>query len=276
MSSRMSRAHNIPPLDDLREISPAQRDAFRENGHVLIHQLLNRGEIGIYRPLIVDAVKKCRADKRRFPEKDVYEKGLIHITNLWKMDEGVKQLVLSKRLARMAADLLGVTNVRIYHDGALFKEPGGAPVPWHQDQHYWPLDTAQTAILCLPLVDISVEMGMLTFASGSHKLGPVAGGKATDQTDSWFRRYIRAHHFPVICAAGMMAGDATWHYGNTLHNSPANDSDRMQEVMTVIYMADGARVREPGNKAQVNDWKAWLMGLPAGGPAASELNPLLL
>ena len=35
-------------------------------------------------------------------------------------------------------------SVRLYHDQALFKEAGGGITPWHQDQHYWPLDTDRT------------------------------------------------------------------------------------------------------------------------------------
>ena len=46
--------------------------------------------------------------------------------------------------------------------------------------------------------------------------------------------------------------------------------------MTVIYMADGARVTQPNSPAQVNDWNTWLMGLPPGRLAASEMNPLVL
>jgi hypothetical protein len=74
----------------------------------------------------------------------------------------------------------------------------------------------------------------------------------------------------------MMAGDATWYYGNTVYHSEVNEADRVQEVITIIYMADGARVKEPENKAQVSDWKAWLAGLAPGRLAVSELNPLLL
>ena len=58
------------------------------------------------------------------------------MVNLWRVDEGVRQLVLSKRLGQVAADLLGVANVRIiYHDHALLKEAGGRATYWHQDQH---------------------------------------------------------------------------------------------------------------------------------------------
>ncbi|HMH20637.1 MAG TPA: phytanoyl-CoA dioxygenase family protein [Puia sp.] len=269
-------AKSLPALEELREISGAQRGEFKENGHFLTRNLVSADEMGLYRPLILEAVKMYRTEKRRIADRDTYGKAFLQVMNLWTRDEGVRQFVLAKRFARIAADLLGVSNVRIYHDQALFKEPGGGPTPWHQDQFYWPLDTHNTITMWMPLVDISLDMGMLTFASGSHHNGIIFDHSISDESDNQLSKYIKKNRFPVTRPAGMRAGDASWHYGTTVHNAPANESDRMREVMTIIYMADGARVAEPRNKWQVDDWKTWLMGLPPGRLAASALNPLVL
>jgi Phytanoyl-CoA dioxygenase (PhyH) len=265
-----------PNLNDIRVVTEAECAEFRENGHVLTRGLLSPSELDYFHPLIAEAARKYRTEKRRLAERDTYGKAFLQIMNIWRMDEGVRQFVLSKRLARVAADLLGVANVRIYHDQALFKEPGGGPTPWHQDQFYWPLDTTNTITLWMPLVDISLDMGMLTFASGSHKNGLVFDEKISDESDGQYKKYIREHRFPVVRPAGMLAGDASWHYGSTIHCAPANDSANMREVMTIIYMADGARVTEPKNKWQADDLEKWLMGLPPGRLAASEMNPAIL
>jgi ectoine hydroxylase-related dioxygenase (phytanoyl-CoA dioxygenase family) len=267
---------DIPRLDGFREISISQRDEFRDNGHILIRDLLHAGEVAVYRPLILDVVKKYGREKHKLPERGIYGRAFGQIVNIWRLEEGVRQLVLSRRLAKTAADLLGVANVRIYHDQVLFKEPGGGPTPWHQDQYYFPLDTANTITLFMPLIDTSVDMGMLSFASGSHKNGTVHDPGLFEDADMLYRRHMRDHHFPLTSAAGMHAGDSTWHYGNTVHRAMANHSERRREMMSVIYMADGARVVQPANKAQVDELNAWLMGLPAGRLAASELNPLVL
>src|SRR5690606_20894713 len=111
--------------------------------------------------------------------------------NLWRTDEEVKRFVFATRFAKIAADLLGVANVRLYHDQALFKEPGGGPTPWHQDQNYWPLDTSNTITMWMPLVDIpSAEMGMLTFASGSHHAGNASGLIISDESEAEFSKYV--------------------------------------------------------------------------------------
>lgn len=266
---------SIPLLDDVRDISTAQRDEFRDNGHLLVRGLLQQPEIAVFRTLILEVVKKQSREKRKLPDRGIYGRMFGQLVNLWRVDEGVRQMVLSKRLARVAADLLGVAKVRIYHDHALFKEAGGRATYWHQDQYYWPLDTADTITMAMPLVDQSIEMGMFVFASGSHKNGTLWDPKLSVEPDSLYRKYVKENQFPLTYAAGMRAGDATWHYGNTVHHTLANESDRRREMMTITYMADGARVTQPTHKAQAQELHAWLYNLPPGRLAASELNPLL-
>lgn len=266
----------LPDINDFREISPEQAASFRKNGHILTPHVLNGAEAAAYRDVIVDAANQYNTEKRRMEERDTYGKAFLQIMNLWRVDERVKKFVLAKRFAKIAADLMGVPNVRIYHDQALFKEPGGGPTPWHQDQYYWPINTPNTITMWMPLVNIDVNMGMLTFASGSYRNGAVFDYEISDESDDAFDKYVSEHQFPVTRAATMNAGDATWHYGYTIHNAPGNKSTDMREIMTVIYIADDAKITAPKNKWQQNDHATWLMGLPVGGPAASELNPLVL
>merc|ERR1711924_109640 len=60
------------------------------------------------------------------------------VLNLRFTSEGVRKFVLAPRLARIACELTGATGVRIFHEQALFKEPGGGITHWHQDGYYWP------------------------------------------------------------------------------------------------------------------------------------------
>src|SRR5215217_1288476 len=243
----------LPELKEQHAISAAQAAAFRENGHVLIPGVLLENEVPLFREVIKSAADQYNTEKRDLEERDTYGKAFLQIMNLWEVDEGVKQYTLAKRLGKIAADLLGVENVRIYHDQALFKEPGGGPTPWHQDQYYWPLDTPNTVTMWMPLIDIDVDMGMLTFATGSHKKGVIFNYEISDESDQEYEKYVKDNDFPIARSATMRAGDATWHYGNTIHSAPGNKSDQMREVMTVIYMAADARVSEPKNQWQVND-----------------------
>ena len=91
--------------------------------------------------------------------------------NLWTHDERVRAFVFARRFARAAAELMGVAGVRLYHDQALFKEPGGGITPWHQDQFYWPLDTDAHVTLWMPLVRVTPEMGPMTLRVGLAPAG---------------------------------------------------------------------------------------------------------
>jgi ectoine hydroxylase-related dioxygenase (phytanoyl-CoA dioxygenase family) len=266
----------LPTLDDVKEIPKDQILKFRESGHTLTHSLLSSEEVAVYHKVISAAAMKFNTERRKMEERDTYGKAFLQIKNLWRHDENVKKIVMSRRLAQVAADLLGVKNVRIYHDQALFKEPGGGPTPWHQDQYYWPIDTDKTITLWMPLVDIDVNMGMLTFASGSQKKGSVFNYEISDESEQEFDKYVCENKFKVSRAKTMKAGDATWHTGFTIHNAPGNNSNIMREIFTIIYIADKAKIAAPKNSWQKEDLKVWLMNKEVGTPADSEMNPLVL
>ena len=267
---------DLPNLDEVKKISPEQIREFTENGHTLTRGLLSPEEVAAYHSVISAAALKYNTEKRKMEDRDTYGKAFLQIMNLWRQDDNVKKMVLSRRLAQVAADLLGVENVRIYHDQALFKEAGGGPTPWHQDQYYWPIDTHKTVTMWMPLVDIDVNMGMLTFASGSHKNGSVFKYEISDESESEFDKYVREQNFEISRAETMKAGDATWHTGFSIHNAPGNNSDRMREVFTIIYLAADAKIAAPENSFQEADLKTWLMNKEVGTPVDSELNPLVL
>lgn len=267
----------LPSLDDYIQIPPSQIQEFRSKGHTLIRSVLRPDEASVYRNVINEAAYKYNTEKRKLEERDTYGKAFLQIMNLWEVDNQMKKFTLAKRFARIAADLLGVKNVRIYHDQALYKEPGGGFTPWHQDQYYWPLNTTDTVTMWMPLIDITEEMGMLTFASESHKSGFVENVAISDESEALLEKHISDKGFHISRPKSMQAGDATWHYGWTLHNAPGNKSKEItREVMTIIFFADGASITEPQNKHQENDRQRWLGNLKAGNLAASDLNPLVL
>lgn len=149
-------------LSDLKEdiiIPEEQINEFREKGHTLLRNILSKDEVNVYRSVIANVAAQYNTERRKLAERDTYGKAFLQITNLWKRDAGVKQFTLAKRFGKIAASLLGVKNVRIYHDQALLKEPGGGPTPWHQDQYYFPVDTINTITMWMPLVDTTIKHG---------------------------------------------------------------------------------------------------------------------
>ena len=249
---------------------------FNRKGHILLRGVATPEEIARFRPAICAAAYKYSTETRNLSERDTYGRAFLQIMNLWRRDERVKEFVFARKFAQIAADLLGVARVRLYHDQALFKEPRGGHTPWHQDQYYWPLDTEKMITMWMPLVDVEAEMGMMRFASGSHRFGAVGSIQISDESAEVYAKHIAVNGFPIAQAGRMNAGDATFHLGWTIHGAGANHSpDTVREVMTVIYFADGARVTQPQNEHQAADLAIWLDNKQAGELADSYLNPIL-
>ena len=258
------------------EITELQREKLWKDGHVLLHGVADPAELRAHRQGINEAALKFSTENRDLEDRDTYGKAFLQITNLWQKDSAVKRFVFEEKFAQIAADLLGVDKVRLYHDQALFKEPGGGHTPWHQDKYYWPLDTDKMITMWIPLVDIGEEMGIITFASGSHKFGLIDNVEISDESEAIYDRHISENNFPIEKPSAMKAGDATFHLGWTIHSAgPNRSADKMREVMTVIYFADGAKVIQPQNPHQQADLDAWMPGKMPGDPADSYLNPIL-
>jgi ectoine hydroxylase-related dioxygenase (phytanoyl-CoA dioxygenase family) len=270
----------LPLLDSEYALPVGAAEDFRERGHVLLRGLASRTEAEAYRERIASVVERLKAAARggayqkKLEERDTYTKAFLQLSNLWREDEALRRFTLSRRFAKVAADLLGVEGVRIYHDQALFKEPGGGHTPWHQDQFYWPLDTTSTVTMWMPLVDASIEMGTLVFADGSHKAGPLASLAISDESERVFREMVMGREARLTISE-MSAGDASWHYGWTLHKAPGNSSATMRAAMTIIYVADGVRLSEWKTKSHPNEASNWMPGLGPGDLVASELNPVV-
>lgn len=264
----------LPVLESDYPLAPEQIADFQKNGCALLRGVCSPAEIAAYRPVINDAAYRYNTQTLPLEQRDTYGKAFLQIMNLWRQDEAVRRFTLARRFAKIAADLMGVEGVRLYHDQALYKEGHGGLTPWHQDQFYWPLDTNNTVTMWMPLVDVPIEMGALTFATGSHKEGFLGHLAISDESQEMWDKLVKERGFPVVNAP-MVAGDATFHSGWTLHCAPGNMGETTREVMTVIYFADGVKTMVPDNPYRQNDLEGWLPGVKPGEPAASPLNPLL-
>lgn len=269
-------AGELPSLSGDYPLSLEQIADFQRDGFALLRSVCSPEEAAAYRKVISDATYRYNTETRPMEDRDTYGKAFLQIMNLWTRDEEVRRYVLARRFAKIAADLMGVDGVRLYHDQALYKEGGGGHTPWHQDHYYWPLQSEgiKAVTMWMPLVDVPVEMGALTFATGSHTEGFLGHLEISDKSHDEFDKLVESKGYPVF-TSGMKAGDATFHASWLLHSAPGNSSPNTREVMTVIYFADGLNTFEPDNEHRANDLQSWLPGVKAGDPAASELNPVV-
>ena len=269
-----SDPQRMPRFDDTHTLTAEVVRSYQENGFVMLRALATRPEVDAYRPLIQEAVREKFERQEIEGRKGGYGRFFTQVTNIWRLDARLQGLVFARRFAKVAADLMGVPGVRLYHDQALFKPAGGSATPWHQDQVYWPLDTTHTVTLWMPLVDAPRDMGTMSFAAGSHREGPLLNIAISDESQQQFERLVRERRFPIVDHE-LKAGDATLHAGWTVHSSHPNSSDRTREVLAIIYYADGTRIMNPDSEYRRVDMEAFHPGQKPGDLAASPLNPLL-
>ena len=269
MSSQKSFARE---LAEPFQVSAEAKRFYQEKGYVKLQQVLSEELLHYYSRIITDAGFRLNTLTKPMAERTTYEKAFLQVMNLWREDEAIKEFVFSKRLAGIAAALMNVAGVRLYHDQALYKEPGGGITPWHADQFYWPLSNANTVTVWIPLQHTPLEMGPLAFAETSQRLEVGRDKEISDESEAVLNAALK--QFPV-CETPFALGEVSYHSGWTYHRAGVNVSGLPRKVMTVIYMDKDIRIVSPSNQYRENDWKTWLGERPVGSVADGPLNPVL-
>src|SRR5262245_58249636 len=141
-------------LEDLSAPYHLPHDAntrLNRDGFVRLTGAVSPKVVSRYEPEITQKVIELNTMHLPMAERDTYSKAFLQVENLWRHSRRVQELVFARRLAQIAAELLGVDGVRLYHDQALYKEAGGGITPWHADQYYWPLASDRTITVWIPL-----------------------------------------------------------------------------------------------------------------------------
>jgi ectoine hydroxylase-related dioxygenase (phytanoyl-CoA dioxygenase family) len=247
---------------------------FRTEGYVKLKRVLSPEVLKFYGEAITRQVIRLNTLTKPMSERSTYERAFLQIMNLWTKDEICREFAFSKRLAQIAAELMGVKGVRMYHDQALYKEAGGGFTPWHADQYYWPLSSDNICTVWIPFQDTPLEMGPLSFAAGSHRFEHGRDLEISDESEAELQKALSAQNFSFV-EEPYELGEVSYHYGWTFHRAGPNSSKKPRAVMTMIYMEDGIRLIKPTNKHHQRDWNAWLPGCQVGEIANSKLNPVI-
>lgn len=259
-------------LDAPFAVSPEQIAFFNENGYVKLKHVLSPELLEHYRKAINGRVAELSRDALPLDQRDTYGKAFLQIMNLWTESDTVREFVFGKRLARIAADLIGATGVRIYHDQALYKEPGGGITPWHADQYYWPVSSDKMVTAWIPLQETPREMGPLEFCAKSHQVQIGRDLEISDESETKLNEVLNTF---TTDNSPFALGDVSFHAGWTFHRAGANSTARPREVMTMIYMDEAMTMVAPRNKDQINDVGRWMPGVQVGQTVNSPLNPVL-
>jgi len=264
--------HSI--LDQPYTLNQSQIDFYKKNAFIKLNAVLDADTIAYYNRIISAKVDELNQQSIPLEKRDTYGKAFLQLFNLWREDTQIQTLIFSKRLAQLAADLMEVEGVRLYHDQALFKEAGGGITPWHADQYYWPLSTSKTITAWIPLQATPLEMGPLEFSAGSQQVLKGRELSISDTSENVIEINLRVNNFTHIIQAFDL-GEVSFHSGWIFHRAGANTTQEIRKVMTVIYMDKNITLKAPENEGQQNDWETWCPGVPIGSVVNSPINPVL-
>ena len=261
-------------LDTPYQLNPEQVDFYQKNRFIKLKNVFDAATLAHYNEVITRQVARMNTDPTALEDRDTYGKAFLQLFNLWRENDEVKTFVFSKRLAKIATDLMQVDGVRMYHDQALFKEGGGGITPWHADQYYWPLSNDKTVTAWIPLQETPLPLGPLEFSAGSHRIVDGRELKIGDDSEKLIAEKLRVTDFEHVIEPFDL-GEVSFHSGWVFHRAGANVTDQMRKVMTVIYMDKNMMLQQPTNKNQENDWHTWCPGASVGQVIDTELNPVL-
>jgi ectoine hydroxylase-related dioxygenase (phytanoyl-CoA dioxygenase family) len=261
-------------LDTPYALSQDQIDFYVKYQYIKLKQVFDVDTLQFFNEHISAQVDKMNQVTTALEDRTTYGKAFLQLFNLWTENELVKSFVFSKRIAKIAADLMQVDGVRLYHDQALFKEAGGGITPWHADQYYWPLSSDKTVTAWIPLQATPLEMGPLEFSAGSHAIVEGRELEIGDQSEEVLQKKLRVTDFQHIIEP-FDVGEVSFHSGWVFHRAGANRTNEMRKVMTIIYMERDMVLKNPDNINQQNDWETWCPGAKIGEIINTPLNPIL-
>ncbi|MBN8865337.1 MAG: phytanoyl-CoA dioxygenase family protein [Sphingobacteriales bacterium] len=261
-------------LDVPYALSDDQIAYYQTNRYIKLKEVLDAPTLAYFNEVISARVTALNTATQKLEERDTYGKAFLQLFNLWREDERIKALVFSRRIAKIAADLMQVEGVRLYHDQALYKEAGGGITPWHADQYYWPLQTDKTVTAWIPLQATPLEMGPLEFSAASHQIVEGRELAIGDESETIIQQRLRVTDFKHIIEPFDL-GEVSFHSGWVFHRAGANSTSEMRKVMTIIYMDRDMILKKPENKNQEHDWNTWCPGATVGEIINSPINPVL-
>jgi ectoine hydroxylase-related dioxygenase (phytanoyl-CoA dioxygenase family) len=244
-------------------------DAFRRDGFVHVPGLLDPAEVDRVAPLVDAAVQARKAhDSRTLAEKSRYEQSFLQCINLWEDFPELRALTFHPRVCETAARLLGADAIRLWHDQALYKEPGGRETDAHQDQPYWPIAETDSLTAWIPLIDVDASVGCMGYVPGSHAVGlrrfvNIFFG----EPEQVLERPELAGRAPVFVPA--RRGDVLFHHALTVHLAHPNRSQSMRRVHTAIFFRDGLTRAAHGVHQSVDR-----QGIRPGEPIRGDATPI--
>lgn len=261
-------------IDTPYPVSAEQAARFARDGFIRLKDVFDAETLDHYGRAITERTIARNTQILPLEQRSTYDKAFLQVMNLWEEGGAPREFVFGRRLAGIAAALLQVDGVRLYHDQSLYKEPSGGITPAHADQYYWPVASDRTITAWVPLQPVPRDMGPLAFFAGSQHVEFGRDLGISDESEARITADMERHGFPIVDEPFDL-GEVSFHLGWTFHRAGANRSHDPRSVMTIIYMDRDMVLKAPENAQQRNDWDRWCPGAEVGQVIDTPLNPIL-
>lgn len=265
----------IPPVAPVLTVDPGRRQAFADDGYVLLRRVVDASVVARVRDeATVLAIRRHFEPVPRRSRVDPVDSP-VQARNLWQYADGLRTLTCSRRLAETAGLLLETSAVQLYSDVVTVGEPRATEAPWHFDGAYLPLDAAGVVVAWIPLQASGPESRGLRLRPGTHRFDG-NGSLRPERPESLrrFRRALKHAGFAIVCPDAQ-PGDVVFYSGLTSHAVAPNFTSRVQTALWITYVRADAPMIRPRNDCQNCERELYLNSLTVGRPLHTPLHPLL-
>ena len=221
-------------------LSPEEIKFYKDNGYLVVEQVLSQEEVGDLRRVTDEFVEQSRNVTEH---NDVYDLEPDHSPETPRVRR-IKQPSLQHPvydrtlrhpgILEIVSQLIG-PEIRYQSTKLNLKSPKiGSPVQWHQDWSFYPHTNDDILAVGVTIDDMTLDNGCLLIVPGSHR-GPVHDhhqdgvfiGAVTDA------QFSDSEIVPVTIAAGGIS----IHHVRTLHASRQNTSAHARRLMLLELAA---------------------------------------
>ena len=245
-------------------LTPDQVDAYRRDGYLVVHDVLDAVELARLRGAVDALLAGARglADHTALYDlEDTHTPETPRVRRLklpHRHHPAFVELIRSPKLLALLTPLLG-PSVRMQTSKLNLKSAGyGAPVEWHQDWAFYPHTNDDVLAVGVLLDDFAPDNGPMMVMPGTHR-GPIFdhhhAGVFVGAMDPTRTGLDLSKAVPLLARAGSV----TLHHARLVHGSATNTSGRPRNFLLYEAMAADAWPLAGGAFTDLADFDARLL-----------------
>ena len=233
-------------------LSTAQVEQYKRQGYLNAIPVLAGAEVAHY-----------ATEFDRLEQQVGKEKAQIELIDCHFDEQFIWQLATHPTILDCIEDLIGPDILLLathffnkYGEGAM----GESFVAWHQDVTFWGLEPPLAVTAWYAVDDSDVENGCMQVIPGSHDLGLLEHGKASQKGNLLSINQevaVSAEQVQAAADLEMLAGQMSIHDGTLIHGSLPNQSTRRRCGLTLRYVP--TYVSQIEDNSHGKNWRALLV-----------------